>query len=437
MTIHDYINIKYNGRQNWFVDEVSSFYNQSRISRVLDIKEYLTGKHKILNRAVETWNGREFYPRTIILQYAKTILNFETSYLLKNPVTLTGDESTVNEFKEVYKHGKYNRIDFDLLDAMCKYGQVFEYVYLDGGVIKSRIINAEDGYSVINEFNEMIAFIEFWTTDDGISYYIIYYPDIVEKWSDEGGELKLIGVYDNLSGLPIVYKNRNEMDNTTGRSDLEDWINIIDHMEDLISKYTDSIYKFINPLPVVIGQKLAIGKNGEGGVSQHLVGNGLNLDDGSDFKFASGQLDYRSFESVYKMLKQALLDVSCTPAVSLNNQDVSNLSEVSIKLLFSLADIKAGLNERYMREGFEKRFKQIGKLLAMQGREVNADNIDVVFQYARPQNEKDIIDNLKVLNDMSSISLQTILENSPFVNDVAQELDRLSNTETKKSNTDY
>ena len=128
------------------------------------------------------------------------------------------------------------------------------------------------------------------------------------------------------------------------------------------------------------------------------------------------------------MLKQALLDISNTPAVSLNSQDVSNLSEVSIKLLFSLADIKAGLNEKYMREGMEQRFEKIRRILEMQGKMIDDeafDSLGIVFQYSRPQNEKDIIDNLKVLKDIGGISLESILEKSPFTSDVGQELQRL------------
>jgi hypothetical protein len=195
-----------------------------------------------------------------------------------------------------------------------------------------------------------------------------------------------------------VYKNQNELDDCFGRSDLEDFVGILDNMEDLISKYTDSFYKYHNPIPVVIGQQL----KGEG-INPNVVGGGLNIDDGADFKMVSNQLDYKSFETIYKTLKQALLDISHTPAVSLNSQDVSNLSEVSIKLLFSLADIKAGLNEKYMREGMSERFNKIRRMLELKSIKINDDDynsLDVVFQYARPQNEKDIIDNLKVLREV-------------------------------------
>lgn len=203
-------------------------------------------------------------------------------------------------------------------------------------------------------------------------------------------------------------------------------------MEDLISKATDSYYKYISGIPVLKGQQL----KGEG-LPSHTVGGGIVLDTDADFKFEQNQFDYKAFEALYKTLMQALLDVSCTPAISMNRSDVSNLSEVSIRLLFSLAEMKASLNERYMRDGIEERHEQIRKMLEMQGvvfSDDEFDSLDIVFVYNRPQNEKEIIDNIKTLNDMGAISLQSILEKVPYFNDVMQEMERIKQDNDSKLN---
>lgn len=152
-----------------------------------------------------------------------------------------------------------------------------------------------------------------------------------------------------------------------------------------VSKYTDSFYKFIDPIFVSQGQQI----KGEPMPSE-LVGKALSLDDGADAKFVSNQLDYKSFETIYKTLLQSLLDVSQTPAVSMNRTDISNLSEVSIKLLFQLANIKAGMNEQFIREGIEQRFCRIRRLMELQGIELDdegCDSLDIVFKYATPSND--------------------------------------------------
>lgn len=131
---------------------------------------------------------------------------------------------------------------------------------------------------------------------------------------------------------------------------------------------------------------------------------------------------------LYDTLRQALLDISNVPAVSLNSQDVSNLSEVSIKLLFSLSELRAGLNSKYMREGIEKRFEVFRRILELQGEYINdedMESVSIVFTTARPMNEKDIIDNLKTLRDIGGISVESMIEQNPLVNDKVVEMERL------------
>lgn len=56
---------------------------------------------------------------------------------------------------------------------------------------------------------------------------------------------------------------------------------------------------------------------------------------------------------------------------------------------------------------------------------IDSNALDVVFEYSRPMNQKDVIDNLKTLREMSAISLQSTIEKCPMVYDVAMELERI------------
>ena len=424
MNIEQYVRDYHGGRSDWFVEEITTVANQTRVNQVMDLKDYLTGSHAITNRPNEMYNGKEFVPRKIVLQYAKTLLNFQTAYLLQNPVTLTGNETVVKEFQRVNKKGKYDRFNLSVLDKVNKYGMVAEYVYFDKGIIKSKLIDPSTSHPVYDNENNLIAFIEAYMTD-GIDYYTVFTDEVVYKYDNLGGDLRLVAQYSNLSGLPIIYHNQNELSDVEGRSELEDWISILDSMEDLISKYTDGFYKYMNPIPVSIGQQLK-----GNGLPTQVVGGGITLDDGSDFKMVSNQLDYQSFKTIYNTLLQSLLDISQTPAVSMNKTDISNLSEVSIKLLFSLANIKAGFNEQHIREGLEQRFDKIRQLLEYRGVTFSEDDyetLDVVFQYAMPSNNSEIISNLSTLKDMGSISIESILNHSPMTTDVQMEIERLKN----------
>ncbi len=429
--LQQYIKDKYDNANDWFVEEVQSVSNQQRVQDVISKKEYLNGKHKILQRQPYKYNGEVFHPRKIVLQYAKTLLNFQKSYLLSNSITLTGNEDVVRALNGVNRKGKYDRVNMSILDKVLKYGNVAEYIYIEDGVIKSKLIDPSECYPVYDHENNLIALIQAYMCD-GIEYYTVYEKDTVSEYNNAGGTLRMTGRFHNLSGLPIVYKSDNELSDTEGRSELDDWIEILDNMEDLISKYTDSFYKFMNPVPVVIGQDL----KGEG-LPSDVVGGGIRLDDGAEFKMVGNGLDYKSFETVYKTLLQALLDVSSTPAVSLNKTDVSNLSEVSIKLLFSLANVKASINEQYMRDGIEQRHDVIRKLLEYQRvmfSDDEWDSLNMVFQYNTPSNNTEIISNLRELRNIGAISLESLLEKSPYTTDIASELQRLGSEKVSTGN---
>lgn len=427
MNINDYVLFNYDNSANWFEEEVKQGYHIQRISNVIKNKDYLMGKHNILQRENSLYKGQEFKTTKLILQTAKTILNFHNTYLFGKPLTITGTEAMVDKYNWIYYNGSYNNLDYKIIDKINKYGDCGEYVYVINGVIKSHIIKPEDFYPVYDADYNYIACIESWTdAGNNISYYTVYYADRVEMWNNNGGNFTMADSKVNVSGLPIHYHNANEYDDSFGRSEIEDIKPILDCIEDLLSKFNDGIYiNSLNPLPVSIGQRI------EGNISADAVGYVLNMEDNADFKYVSAMLDYQSIKLLYDSLRKELLDIACMPSVAMGNTNVANVSEVSLKLMYQLADVKAMINEKFVREGLFRRFEIFKRLLNKMGIEFSdKDYVDIEFNYSRPVNTKDILDNLKVQNDMGAISKQSIVEKSPLTNDVTQELERLSK-ETK------
>ena len=423
MTLREYIKKYYDNSPVWFQDEVTKQWHIERVQNILDLKEYLSGKHAILNRPNEQYNGKPYKTRKIVLQLAKTLLNFETSFLLKNPVTLLSeDQITLEAFKEVYEKARYNSIDFKILDKIVKYGETYEYVFIsENGNITSRIIPAEDSYPVFDETGNMIAFIEFYIVD-GISYYILYTENEVTQYIDDDG-LKLTGRYKNISGLPVQYKTINELDSCRGRSSLEDYISIIDSLEDLISKYHDGLYRFISGVPVLKGTGLTT-KDGKGTIDPNAVGFILQIDDTADFEIVQNKMDSASFKALYNILMTQLLNISQTPAIAMNATEISNLSETSIRMMYSLASVKARLNEDSLLDGFIQRWDKIRKLLQLKGIETTG-SISCTFEYDIPLNAKETIENITTLKQNVLISLETALSRTPYIYDVATEMQKI------------
>ncbi|WP_312753350.1 phage portal protein [Rummeliibacillus suwonensis] len=424
MELNEYINAKYDGESDWFVQVVNEPSNQMRVQDIHSKKEYLNGTHAILNSPAYKYNGKIYNPRKIVVSYAKTLLNFQKSFLLSKPVVYTGKERVVKAINEINRKGKMDRINVKILHNLLSYGEAYEYLYIQDGKIKSRIIDTEEGYPLYDHNNELMAFVQHYI-NDGISYYIVYTPDNVYEYSNEGGTLHLIGEYSNLSGLPVIYKTDNELSHTRGKSELDDWIFILDEIENVLSKFTDTVYKNMNPIPVVSGQELK-----GNGIATNIVGQGVQLDDGSEFKFASIQLDVEAFNALYDKLIQTLFDISSIPNVAMDKAEIANVSETSIRILYSLANVKAKINENYLRDGFEERLNKYRILLSYLDVNFTDDEfetLDIQFSYDVPSNDTEVINNLKTLYEMKSMSLESVLEKSPYINDSVQELERIHN----------
>lgn len=416
--IDNYIEKVYANNPLWFIKEVDKPLNTHRIAKVYDLKEYLNGIHNVLKREDMKFKDKEFKVKKLIINQAKTILNFHSTYLLGNPIRLTGSEKLVKEIQRVYNYGNYNDLDFKLIDKIIKFGDSFEYVYKDGDNIKSKIISTEDAYPVFAEDGTYIAFIEHWTNIDNISYWNIYYEDKVQEWTNEGGSYEMIGEYSNTSGLPIHYHGISESDDRFGEGLLENIKPILDEIEDLLSKMGDSIYTLsLNPLLLTLGQAI------EGTVSNDSVGFNVALENGSDMKYVSAEMDYNTIKYYLDTIQNELNMCAYMPSILGGSGNIANVSEVSLKLLYQLADVYAMMSEKVMRIGFNERLNVIRKLLKIEERN---EYINVSFNYSRPQNASELLDNIKKQFDMGAISIQTIVEQSPITTDVIMELDRIN-----------
>lgn len=423
MDISEYVNKYYPNCTTWFISEVKKPEHLGRVSSVISNKNYLNGRHKVLQRKDIKWKNEEYKVTKLILQEAKTILNFHSTYLIGKPLSLTGSENMIKAFNNVYRKGKYSKTDFNILDKVIKYGDCFEYVYVKDNRIVSKIINSENAYPIYNSDDEYIGFIEYIKTNvnNNINeYYNVYSLDNVEKWNDESGSLTKVDEVLNISGLPIHYHNFNEDNDIYGVSDLTDIIPILDVIEDLLSKMNDAVYTMsLNPLAVVVGQQLDNTINADG------VGYAINLDVG-DFKFANVNMDYSTIKLLLDTLHKKLEIIASIPSVCMGNTNISNVSEVSLNMLYNLSNAKALLNEQWMRDGLQQRFDVIQKLLELQGNKFSDDDyVDVEFNYSKPINQQELLQNLKTQWEMGAISIQSIIEKSNMTGDVTQELERI------------
>ena len=414
-----YIENQYGNNTRWFEEEVNQGNHAQRISEVINNRDYLSGRHKVLLRQDSQYKGKQLIVNKTIINYAKTVIKFHNSYLLGKPVQLScDDENTLKTFSDIYRLGQYSTVDYEIIDRVNKFGDAYEAVYVDNGVIKSKVLDNACSYPVYDDIGEYISFIEYWTDAyTNISFWNVYYPTYVEHWDNEGGELRLVST-DKSVGLPIHYHNFNDEDYNFGVALLNDIRPIMDALEDTMAKMSDSIYvNVLNPMPVAIGQRI------ESSIPSDAVGFVMNLDVG-DFKYANCSLDYNSIKLYLDNMKQFLNDVACMPSVLGSSTNIANISEVSMQILLMMANVYADENKKWLNIGFQERFDMFKKILDMQGISVNGD-VEVIYNVSMPVASTEMIANLKALQEMGAISRETIMEKTEYVSDVDVEKKRL------------
>lgn len=413
----------------WYQDEIRKTEHMQRINMVSDIDSYLLREHKVLQRPNFNFKDKEFQTAKIILQTVKTIINFHTSYTVGNPISFTGDKELVELIERVYRKGQFTKQDYEITTQLLKYGNAWEYIYLQDDKIKSKVFINDECYPCYDDKGNYYAFIEYWRDkDSGAEYHTIYYPDKVETYVDN----ELVDTHKNLTGLPIHYKSMVPSAYTQfGEPFINDLIPIIDQVEQLLSRLDDAVQTLsMNPIGVLTGLSTV-----DEMIDSNMVGACVQLAEG-DFKYATVTMDHANIKQELDSLLMQFYGIACVPASVLGQSNVANVSEVSLSMLFNSTDNVARQNMFALKEGFAVRWEYMRKLLALQGTPIKDelfDTLDCSFNVNRPVDTESAMKEMKMQYEMGAISRQTIIENSKHTPNTALELDRIKAEESEST----
>ena len=383
-------------------------------AKAQSIKNYLSGIHKVLNRKDFEFGGKTLTTAKIILKSIGSIVDYHSGFICGKPVTLTGEKEDLALLQTIYKKGFYNKTDYDIAKNLIEYGNAFEYVYRDNGKIKSKVLNNVDSYPIY-ENGEYKAFIEYYIDPyTGIETERVFTNETVKEYIN--GVLN--AEYNNPSGLPIHYtSNKKDDSNIYGLGLVGELIPIMDEIEKLLSKMTDSITVLsMNPLGVASGQRI------DSSISSGMVGSVLNLDDGGVFNWATAKLDYESIKLLLDNLMNQFVQIACVPSTVYGNANFANVSETSLQILYANTEAFAQRLQFGLLEGMNKRMEIISDMVG-----IDVTDVNVSFNYNKPIDTNNLMSNMKIQYDMGAISRESILRNSPYVSDVDRELELIEN----------
>lgn len=411
-------------KPNWFVAVPDETEHMTRIMNIVTIKQYLLRHHTILQRKDGKYKDETLKVAKTVINILKSIVNFHVAYTIKKPIELNGDSGIVAAFNKMNKRGGYNKTNYELVSDLVKYGNAYEYVYVTpDNIVRSKVIVPEDSYPIYDDNFEYVAFLEFWediTTNT--KNYIVYYPDRVERYKGN----TLISNDLNLTGLPIHYCGLDKSEyNYFGDSPLNDMIPVMDSVEKLLAKLDDAITTLsLNPIGISSGQSLE-----DTTINKDIVGAVISLEDGGAFTYANSMMDYNNIKLLLDSYMEQLFTIACVPASLIGSSSISNISEVSLKLMLLQTENRSAQNIQVLNEGMYQRFRYFNKLAGLIGvsefSEDEFDTLEIVFNQNRPEDTTNLMNQIKTQYDMGCISKQTILDISPFVVNSELEMERI------------
>ncbi len=423
-------------KHDWFVEYVESSKNVNKRSTIINRNNYLAGNHKIKNKSDEVFNGKLIEAKKLITDYPNTITKFHTNYLYDKNVRISGEENIAHDYAKVYERGNFHGANTRVTYILQRHGEVYEYCYSQDGVLKPHILLPENSFPYYNRFNEMEAFVYSYHFE-GSTYYDVYYPDYVESYvrKKESSNLKRLDQRANASGmLPYEYKLDSYTEDGKLEVDVDKIKNLVDEYEAQLSKNSDAVYKFLSGLLITKGQTMDKPLQ----MSKDSNGNVIALDDNGDAQFISNPLNTTAVKEELTELKERISEAGLIPIIALGTAKADNISEETIRQFYKLADIKAAENIRILKNGFNQRHKAIRSILDKMGKKYTDDEFEslkTIFQTKEPNNYKEQAENMKIFYDTGAMSVESMVEQNPYVTNKKVEMERIRAEKSEREQT--
>lgn len=139
----------------------------------------------------------------------------------------------------------------------------------------------------------------------------------------------------------------------------------------------------LNPLGVIKGNRITETDM----VNSNISGAVLNLDVDADFKYANAEMDYNNIKFELNQLYQQFNIVAAIPSSILGQNNIANVSENSMSMVYQLTENRGKQNMNSLLEGFRTRWEYIRKLNSIFGKTISDndfDSLNVSFNINKP-----------------------------------------------------
>ena len=396
--------------------------HKEEAKRINKLKDYYNNNNDIVYR--EYNNGNK--PKNKIANpYASYITNTAVGYFLGKPVSYTNIENfeTIKDLL-VYNDEADNNTTLAKMSSICGYGIEIMYVDEDTNIRFTSIDPSECAVVYDNTLQENIMFaIRYYdekiiNSKDTITHIEVYDKNNIAYYIKEHDSIKFVNqVPHYFLDVPVsVYINNDER-----YGDWEREKPSIDEMDKLQSDSANDFELFSHPYLVISGY-LMDEESAKDIMNQNIIN---FVDNEGKAEYLIKNIQDTALENYKNRLDNDIHRFTGVPNMS-DEKFSNNSSGVALSYKLMSLENLVGIKEAKFRKGLLRRLELMCNFLKIKtNSEMSYMEIQPIFTRNKPFNDTEIADTMQKLTGI--LSEETILALSPYVDDVASEMERKKN----------
>ncbi len=429
------------------VDIIKEYIDNHDVSSMNEGVRYYFNESDITKRKIYTYENDVKVEDEDATNYKlptskhKLLVDQKVAYLAGKPPTLTSkieDDPALEVIRELLGDDFEDTLP-ELIKHSSNKGREWLHPYIDvNGEFDTIIVPAQEGIPIYDNTKRknLIGFIRVYPLDDDTKKIELWDDQRVTYYEEIDGEIVMDMSYDENPQSHFYYGNGENnkgygwnkvpfiefKNNEEAVGDLVFYKKLIDAFELIISDNTNTI--------IDVQAIVWILKGYEGTSLEEFMTNlkkfkAINISDEDNASADTAQADIptEAIDSQTKRLAELIYEAG--QGVDMSADKMGNdPSGVALQFMYSFLDMKANVLERKFNKGLKTLMWFICEYLEITGnKKPDYKNYEFVFNKSMITNQTEQISNAN--SSMGIVSKTTVLENHPFVTDIATELERL------------
>lgn len=404
-----------------FITRIIDDHKISNIPRLDKLNRYYNGQHDILNRPMidpAKPNNKIVHP------FPAYITNTVNGYFMGKPVTYSSDNpSYIQAIQGVLGTNDESYINAQHSKSASVKGLSAELIYMnEANEIKFNLIDIRELVLIYSDSidPELIGAIRYYELKDYMSDKTIlnvelYTADEIITYSEgKSGLAETDRKPHYFKEVPvIVYYNNAELS-----GDWERLIPLIDAYDMAVSDHSNMLEYFSDCYLVLSG--LTAEPEDIAAMKENRV---MLLGENGKAEFLTKTADVQTLETYKVRLERDIHKFAQVPDIQAEGF-TSDLSGIAINYKLQALEQLSVTKERLFKRALQKRIRLITNMLNLQGASFEYTDVTLQFERNLPVNVAEKIASVKNLYGI--VSMSTLLQQLPFIEDVQAELDRIA-----------